>query len=62
MSKYWICSNKEIKPRDTIFVLKKPEHTINNRNGETHEQDSQQMAELARTYHDNLQKQGGKKP
>lgn len=38
MSKYWIRSNKVIKPRDLIFALKKPEHTLNaeGQNPETH--------------------------
>jgi hypothetical protein len=60
MSKYWIRSNKEIKPRDVIFAFKKPEGELNdgNRNAETHEKNSRRMAELARTYHDNLQSQG----
>ena len=52
---------KEIKPRDTIFALRKPAgHAPDtaNHNPETHEKNSQCMAELARTYHDSLQCQG----
>ena len=60
MSKYWICSNKKIKPQDLIYALKKPELNPGNRNQnfETHEKNSQCMAELAKSYHDNLQSQG----
>jgi hypothetical protein len=57
MSKYWIRSNKVVKPWDIIFVLRKPEQGENG-NGETHEKNSDHMAELARTYHNNLKTQG----
>ena len=46
--------------RDPIFALKKPGQTTNDRTqtpeATTHERNSQWMAELAGTYHDNPRK------
>lgn len=50
MCKYWTRTNKQALPRDLIYALKKP-------NPGTNETDSAKMAELGRSYHDNLQSQ-----
>lgn len=49
-SKYWTAINKEKKPRDIIYSLKKPTSEP-----PQYENRSDKMAELARNYHDNLQ-------
>ena len=53
ISKYWSQINKEKSPRDTIPQLKDP-----NIIPERYERMSHKMAELAKSYHDNLQRQG----
>jgi len=60
MLKYWVRLNKDIKPRDLIYALKKPVQgeARSTPNVESHEKNSQHMAELARMYHDNLQNHG----
>ena len=44
------------KPRDTIYALRK--HQTDNNRQDPYEKNSQKMAELARNYHENLQKDG----
>ncbi|KDQ32578.1 hypothetical protein PLEOSDRAFT_1098576 [Pleurotus ostreatus PC15] len=55
MTRSWIQTNRQIKPRDIMYMLKKP-----NQDGPTteYEKNSRRMAELARNYHDNLQNDG----
>ena len=48
VSKYWSNVNKDKKPRDLFYALKKP-----NENG--YETRSDRMAELTRNYHEQLQ-------
>ncbi|KAJ7133771.1 Endonuclease/exonuclease/phosphatase, partial [Mycena crocata] len=55
MCKYWPQSNKEAKPRDTIYALRKPGGVGENPDQDVYEKDSQKMAELARNYHEELQ-------
>ncbi|KAF8957775.1 Endonuclease/exonuclease/phosphatase, partial [Flammula alnicola] len=52
VSKYWTQINKEVKPRDMIYALAKPNA---NPNEDPYEKQSQKMAELARNYHAELQ-------
>ncbi|KAF5371875.1 hypothetical protein D9615_009582 [Tricholomella constricta] len=53
--KYWTTANKESKPRDMIYALRKEENNVG-RDQQTYETNSQKMAELGRHYHNNLQK------
>lgn len=56
ISKYWTSINKEKKPRDMIYALRKSEDPNHNPNNTTkYEKNSQRMAEMARNYHENLQ-------
>jgi len=55
MTRSWTQNNKAESPRDIIYALRKPEE---NNNGDPYEKDSQRMAELARNYHESLQKDG----
>ncbi|KZT29847.1 DNase I-like protein, partial [Neolentinus lepideus HHB14362 ss-1] len=48
-TKAWTLQNRERKPRDLILSLLAPDGT--------REKDSKKMASMARTYHDNLQRQ-----
>ncbi|KAH9941470.1 Endonuclease/exonuclease/phosphatase, partial [Amylocystis lapponica] len=48
--KYWAQSNKAKRPRDMIYALKQPDGQV--------EKNSHKMAELAREYHDTLQRDG----
>ena len=50
VSKYWSAVNREKKPRDLFFALRKAD-------GSGYETRSDQMAALARDYHDNIQRQ-----
>jgi hypothetical protein len=54
ISNYWIRLNKTTKPRDTLRKLQKPE-TCNDPNIRTYKTRSEQMAELAKHHHKNLQ-------
>ena len=56
MTRSWTQSNKVEKPRDTIYALRK--HQTDNNRQDPYEKNSQKMAELARNYHENLQKDG----
>ena len=61
MSWYWTQINKEIKPRDVIYALRKANNQTNNGGhaaGDIYEKDSGQMAGLARDYHESLQDAG----
>ncbi|PPQ78824.1 hypothetical protein CVT24_002384, partial [Panaeolus cyanescens] len=53
IGKAWINVNKEIEPRDTIYRLKKP-----GTNPPEYVTKSEEMAELAKEYHDKLQSAG----
>ncbi|THH18572.1 hypothetical protein EUX98_g8936 [Antrodiella citrinella] len=53
ISKYWSQINKDKKPRDVIFALKKPEPRREHE--PEYEIDSKKMSNLARNYHENLQ-------
>ena len=55
ISRYWTHINKEIKPRDVFYALRKP-HV--NGAEDPYEKSSSKMAALARDYHENLQKEG----
>ena len=57
MTRSWIQNNKIDKPRDIIYALRKPQTRLNNEQN-PYEKDSQEMAELARNYHENLQNDG----
>ncbi|KDQ32106.1 hypothetical protein PLEOSDRAFT_154311 [Pleurotus ostreatus PC15] len=52
-SRYWMQTNKDLKPRDVIFALKDP----NLPDGAT-KTSSKKMAELAMRYHNDLQSNG----
>ena len=55
ISRYWTQTNKEIKPRDVFYALRKPHvHGVE----DIYESSSNKMAELARDYHESLQKEG----
>ncbi len=57
MTRSWTQSNKMEKSRDIIYALRK--HQTNNNNGQdSHEKNSKRMAELARDYHENFQRDG----
>ncbi|KAJ7616192.1 hypothetical protein DFH06DRAFT_1013136, partial [Mycena polygramma] len=54
LSREWTQTNKERKPRDIIYALRKP--GVLGNDGQIYEKDSQKMAEmLARNYHNDLQ-------
>jgi exonuclease III len=55
ISRYWTQTNKEIKPRDVFHALRKPQA---NETENPYENSSDKMAELARDYHENLQRDG----
>ncbi|KAJ7916458.1 hypothetical protein B0H13DRAFT_1871221 [Mycena leptocephala] len=52
-TKHWTSSNKDKKPRDTTFSLQVP-----GSDPPVYEKRSDKMAELAKTYHENLQSEG----
>jgi hypothetical protein len=55
---HWCRSNKEAKPRDMIYALRKPaEHGADPNAPAQYEKNSQRMAEMARDYHEALQSQ-----
>ncbi|KAF9536177.1 hypothetical protein CPC08DRAFT_771693 [Agrocybe pediades] len=60
LSKGWVRANKERKARDTIAMLRKPveEQAGQGGPGNEYEKRSDKMAEIARNYHDNLQRTG----
>lgn len=52
----WTQANKEAKPRDMIYALKKPRPINTQLDAPTeYEKHSQKMADLGRDYHDSLQ-------
>ncbi|KAJ7601953.1 Endonuclease/exonuclease/phosphatase, partial [Mycena polygramma] len=53
LSREWTQTNKERKPRDMIYALRKPGALAND--DQIYEKDSRKMAELARNYHNDLQ-------
>lgn len=54
--RYWTQTNKEAKPRDMIYALKKPQPPNTPANAPIdYEKHSQKMANLGRDYHDTLQ-------
>ena len=55
MSKSWINANKDRHPRDTIAALRVPESSPEQ---PTYTKRTKEMAELARSYHENLQTNG----
>ncbi|THU99044.1 hypothetical protein K435DRAFT_856017 [Dendrothele bispora CBS 962.96] len=58
ISRYWTQLNREKKPRDEIYALKKLDADIDEGQptpGSAYEKHSQRMADLACTYHDTLQ-------
>ena len=55
ISRYWTQINKNVKPRDVIYALRKPDV---NGPEDIYEKSSDRMAELGRNYHENLQKEG----
>ena len=56
ISKSWCKLGKERAPRDMIYALRKPD--TGSVDEERYEKDSARMADLAREYHDSLQRQG----
>ncbi len=54
MTRSWIQNNKIEKPRDIIYALRKPQTRHNNEQN-PYEKDSQEMAKLARNYHEKLE-------
>ena len=54
-TKYWVKLHREIKPRDTMYALEKP-GVLHPDGTPEFEEDSTRMADLARDYHANLQK------
>ncbi|KAF5367984.1 hypothetical protein D9758_004427 [Tetrapyrgos nigripes] len=60
-SQFWSQANKEQKPRDMIYALRKLDATTNEHGillGDAYEKDSWKMAEQAKQYHDRLQDSG----
>lgn len=57
ISAYWSGINKEVKPRDMIYALRKLDHNDGDL-GDRYVKSSPEMAELARNYHSDLQNQG----
>ena len=57
MTRSWIQNNKIEKPRDIIYALRKPQTRHNNEQN-PYENNSHEMAKLARNYHENLQNNG----
>ncbi|KAK0500302.1 hypothetical protein EDD18DRAFT_1068941 [Armillaria luteobubalina] len=55
ISKYWSNINKPLKPRDTIQRLKKPGQRTDQGTETRYTTDSQEMANIGRDYHDQLQ-------
>jgi hypothetical protein len=54
ISHSWIQQNKEIKPRDMLYALRKQNENKSNTSNNTYERDSQHMANMARDYHKKL--------
>ncbi|KAF5377136.1 hypothetical protein D9757_001831 [Collybiopsis confluens] len=57
-TRYWSQANKEQKPRDVMYILRKPGFRENENGvipGDAYERDSERMAELAGKYHRALQ-------
>ncbi|KAF5367240.1 hypothetical protein D9615_010668 [Tricholomella constricta] len=59
--KYWTTANKESKPRDMIYALKKDEPPMSTEQ-QAYETNSQKMADLGRNYHNTLQAAGENTP
>ncbi|KAF5325465.1 hypothetical protein D9619_009740 [Psilocybe cf. subviscida] len=58
VSQYWSAVNREIKPRDVFYALKKTTLPGVDSEQPDYEKDSSKMAELAREYHKSLQEDG----
>ncbi|KAE9382860.1 DNase I-like protein, partial [Gymnopus androsaceus JB14] len=60
-SRYWSNANKEKKPRDLIYTLRKP-GTVENEHevllGNAYEKSSPEMADIGKKHHDSLQEAG----
>jgi exonuclease III len=55
VTRSWIQQNKEVRPRDMIYALRKTNNPETTERNDEYERNSQAMANMARDYHEGLQ-------